>query len=448
MRAGKRDRNPFHDLVLVNTRSFTSHTTTAGLRVLVKEVGSIPGVNVTLWYQVGGAHRPRGRSGLAHFLEHMVFKGTDRFAKGDVDLICDRNGGSNNAYTDLDHTYYVFNFARDRWEIALEILASQMSGSLFPPEEFEAERQVVIQERMLSEDDPSFLLEEAALQAALPQSPYSRGVIGTLEDLQGMSREELTSFYRRYYRPENALLVITGDVDTERALEAVERHFPGGPPAASTIADELPSAEAEPFVPAGTGGGRIRLRLPAQLPEVKINFQAPAMGHPDSYVLLVLNNLLSYGKSSRIYRQVIQRDQLATEAWFSYLPCRLPFLMEVCGQARPGVDPQQLESALLDEINRLRREKVEDEEIQRARWQIWMNMLLAGQSLEDQSYLLGRTVMVGGLGFLDHFFTRLDEVDGERIIETARRLFDPRGQTVALLEPDTSAEEDGEEHDG
>jgi zinc protease len=445
VRAGKRERNPFRDLVLANTRNFTIHTTTSGLRVLVKEVGSIPGVNVTLWYQAGGGHRPRGRSGLAHFLEHMVFKGTDSFRKGDIDLICDRNGGSNNAYTDLDHTYYVFNFARDRWEIALEILASQMSGCHFPTDEFEAERQVVIQERMLSEDDPGFLLEEAALRTALPDSPYSRGVIGTLEDLQGMSREEMTGFYRRYYRPDNALLVITGDVDTQRALAAVDRRFPGGPSAASTVPDDLPDETAEPGRPAAAGGGRILLRLPAQLPEVKINFQAPAVGHPDSYVLLVLNNLLSYGKSSRIYRQVIQRDQLATEAWFSYLPCRMPFLMEICGQARPGIDPQQLESALLEEIGRLCRERVDDEEIQRARWQIWMNMLLAGQSLEDQSYLLGRTVMVGGLGFLDHFFTRLDEVDGERIIETARRLFDPRGQTVARLEPDSSGGEDGDD---
>lgn len=441
-------RDAFRRLVLHNARNFVSHTTPSGLRVMIKEVDSIPGVNVTLWYQAGGAHRPAGRSGLAHFLEHMVFKGTDRFAKGDVDLICDRNGGSNNAYTDLDHTYYVFNFARDRWEIALEILASQMRGCLFPPDEFEAERQVVIQERMLSEDDPSFLLEEAALRAALPESPYRFGVIGAMEDLRAMDREEMISFYRRYYRPENALLVITGDVETEQALAAVNVWFPGQTSAVSSIADELPSTEDRSFQPAGVGGGRLTLRLPAHLPEVRINFQAPPMGHPDSYVLLVLNNLLSYGKSSRIYRRVIERDQLATEAWFSYLPCRKSFLMELSGQARPGVAPERLEDALLDEIRRLCRELVDEEEIRKSRRQTWMNMLMAGQSLEDQSYLLGRSVMVGGIGFLDEFFTRLLEVDGERIIETSRRLFGEEGRTVALLEPDSSADGDGGETDG
>jgi zinc protease len=444
VRAGAGDRSPFDSLVLHNARRFTSHTTAAGLRVLVKEVDSIPGVNVTLWYQAGGAHRPAGRSGLAHFLEHMVFKGTDRFAKGDVDLICDRNGGSNNAYTDLDHTYYVFNFARDRWEIALEILASQMDGCLFPTGEFEAERQVVIQERMISEDDPSFQLEEAALLAALPHSPYSLGVIGSLQDLQQVGREEMIAFYRQHYRPANALLVITGDVDTERALAAVEDRFPADPPADSEIADSLPPGVDEAFAP-GESGGRIRLQLPAHLPEVKINYQAPPIGHPDSYVLLVLNNLLSYGKSSRIFRRLIEEEQLATEAWFSYLPSRLPFLMELCGQARPGVPLEQLETVLQDELDRLCRERVTDEEIQRARRQIWMNMVLAGQSLEDQSYLLGRSLMVGGLDFLDHFFTRLDEVDGERIIETARRLFDPAGRTVALLEPESPEDSDGGE---
>jgi len=434
----------FRRLVLHNARNFTSHTTPEGLQVLVKEVDSIPGVNVTLWYQAGGADLPEGRSGLAHFLEHMVFKGTEHFAKGDVDQICDRNGGSNNAYTDLDHTYYVFSFARDRWEIALEILASQMRHCLFPADEYEAERQVVIQERMISEDDPGFLLEEAALQAALPESDYRYGVIGSLSDLQGVDREEMIAFYQRYYRPDNALLVITGDVETDRALEAVGRHFSGYATSTSTVPDQLPDRVVEPFRPGGTGGGRFRLHLPAQLPEVKINFTAPPMGHPDAYVLLVLNNLLSYGKSSRIHRRVIEEDQLATEAWFSYLPCRQPFLMELSGQARPGVELARLEEALLDELGRLTREKVGEEEIERSRRQIWMNMLLAGQSLEDQSYLLGRSVMVGGLGFIDEFFERLAEVDGERIIETMRRLSGSEGRTTGLLIPKQDTEVDGD----
>jgi len=428
-------RDAFQRLVLRNARRFTSETTPAGLRVLVKEVDSIPGVNLTLWYQAGGAHRPGGRSGLAHFLEHMVFKGTDRFAKGDVDLICDRNGGSNNAYTDLDHTYYVFNFARDRWEIGLEILASQMSGCLFPPEEFEAERQVVIQERMLSEDDPSFLLEEEALKAALPESPYRYGVIGALEDLQQVSREEMIAFYRQYYHPANALLVITGDVDTGQALEAVAHHFPTKPAGPSGIDDQLPPGVDDPFRPASIAGERLRLRLPAQLSEIKINWPAPPMGHPDSYVLLVLNNLLSYGKSSRIHRRVIEEEQLATEAWFSYLPCRESFLMELCGQVRPGVELPRLETALRDEIERLGREPVTPEEIRRSRRQIWMNMMMAGQSLEDQSYLLGRSMMVGGHGFLDRFFNRLDEVNSDMVLDTARRLLDPGVCSVAQLDP-------------
>lgn len=437
----------FSDLVLRSARRFTEHTTDAGLRVLVKENGAVPGVNVTLWYQAGGADLPGDRSGLAHVLEHMVFKGTDRFARGDIDRICDRNGGSNNAYTDLDHTYYVFNFARDRWEIALEILASQMTGCRFPADEFEAERQVVIQERMLSEDDPGFLLEEAALRAAVPESPYRFGVIGRLEDLREMSRGELVNFYHRFYRPSNALLVITGDVETGRAVEAVERHFPAGPPSSSETPLDIPREGDGPFRPGRPGRHRIALRLPAQLPEVKINFQAPPMGHRDAYVLLVLNNLLSFGKSSRIYRRIIEQDQLATEAWFSYLPCRRPFLMELCGQARPGVEAARLEAALLDELDRLRREPVLPEEIERARRQIRVNLLLSGQSLEDQSYLLGRTVLVGGLGFLDHFFTRIGEVDPGAVMEVAGRLFVPESRTVAVLWPETEGE-GGREGDG
>jgi len=441
--SGGASAGAFRDLVLRTARRFTEHTTATGLRVLVKENGAVPGVNVTLWYQAGGADLPGGRSGLAHFLEHMVFKGTDRFAKGDIDRICDSNGGSNNAYTDLDHTYYVFNFARDRWEIALEILASQMTGCRFPGDEFEAERQVVIQERMLSEDDPSFLLEEAALRAAVPESPYRYGVIGRLEDLQQVSREEMVEFYRRFYRPANALLVITGDVETGRVIEAVERRFQEGPPAISELPWDLPPEGDGPYQPGRPGQQRVALSLPAQLPEVKINYQAPPMGHRDAYVLLVLNNLLSFGKSSRIYRRIIEEDQLATEAWFSYLPCRRPFLMELCGQARPGVEPQRLEEALLDELERLRREPVAPAEIDRARRQIRVNLLLSAQSLEDQSYLLGRTALVGGLGFLDHFFTRIEEVDPEKVMEAAGRLFVPESRTVAELQPEPDAGQGG-----
>ena len=190
-----------------------------GLVVLTKELHTSPIVTCMIWYRVGSRNEELGQTGKSHFLEHMLFKGTDRFKKGEIDLLTLKNGGGNNAFTSHDFTAYYFNFASDRWEIALEIEADRMVNCAFDPEEFEAEKKVVIEELKTGLDSPWGLLLQEVDAAAYKIHPYRNPIVGWLQDVEARDRGEQQAYYRRYYHPNNATLVIAGDFDTDRRLE-------------------------------------------------------------------------------------------------------------------------------------------------------------------------------------------------------------------------------------
>src|SRR5467141_361164 len=201
-----------------------------GLVVLTKEVHTSPIVTTMIWYRVGSRNEELGHTGKSHFLEHMLFKGTDRFKKWQIDLITLKNGGGNNAFTSHDFTAYYFNFASDRWDIALEIEADRMVSCSFDPEEFEAEKKVVIEELKTGLDSPWGLLLQEQEAAAFKVHPYRNPIVGWLQDVERATAEQQQAYYHRYYHPNNATLVIAGDFNTEDALKKVEQLF--GPIAA------------------------------------------------------------------------------------------------------------------------------------------------------------------------------------------------------------------------
>src|SRR5882672_10292169 len=212
-----------------------------GLVVLTKEVHTSPIVTTMIWYRVGSRNEELGHTGKSHFLEHMLFKGTDRFKKGEIDLRTLKNGGGNNAFTSHDFTAYYFNFASDRWEIALEIEADRMVNCAFEPEEFEAEKKVVIEELKTGLDSPWGLLLQEQEAAAFKVHPYRNPIVGWLQDVERATVEEQQAYYRRYYHPNNAILVIAGDFDTEDVLKKVEAAF--GPIPAGPVAAPMPLYE-------------------------------------------------------------------------------------------------------------------------------------------------------------------------------------------------------------
>src|SRR5215468_4310169 len=211
-----------------------------GLTVLTRELHTSPIVTAMIWYRVGSRNEELGQTGKSHFLEHMLFKGTDRFKKGAIDLLTLKNGGNNNAFTSHDFTAYYFNFASDRWEVALDIESDRMVNCVFAPEEFEAEKKVVIEELRMGLDSPWGLLLQELDAAAYKVHPYRNPVIGWLQDVERATDIEQQAYYRRHYHPGNAILVLTGDFETDRVLDRVVERFapisPGTvPPAVTTI---------------------------------------------------------------------------------------------------------------------------------------------------------------------------------------------------------------------
>src|SRR5438128_8287312 len=264
-----------------------------GLVVLTKEVHTSPIVTSMIWYRVGSRNEELGQTGKSHFLEHMLFKGTERFKKGQIDLITLKNGGGNNAFTSHDFNAYYFNFASDRWDIALEIEADRMVNCAFDPDEFEAEKKVVIEELKTGLDSPWGLLLQEEEASAFKVHPYRNPIVGWLQDVERATAEQQQAYYRRYYHPNNAILVIAGDFDTDQVLTKVARAFspiPAGAPALPLLLKEPPQR----------GERRLVVRWRSKVPRLAIAYHAPEIAQHDSYALQVLAVVLAEGKSSRL----------------------------------------------------------------------------------------------------------------------------------------------------
>src|SRR5262245_29736436 len=262
-----------------------------GLTLITKEMHDKPVVATMMWYRVGSRNEELGQTGKSHFLEHMLFKGTDKYGKGEIDLITLRNGGANNAFTWLDFTAYYFTFASDRWEAALEIEASRMRDTAFAEEEFASEKKVVEEELHIGLDGPWEALENEVWATAFRQHPYHWPTVGWIEDLERATAADMKAYYDRWYHPRNATLVVVGDVDTEQTIARISNlfgHIAAGP-------DISPLGTVEP---PQKGEKRILVKKPTPVERLLIGYHAPAVAEEDSYVLHVVEALLSTGKTS------------------------------------------------------------------------------------------------------------------------------------------------------
>src|SRR5215510_2624443 len=259
-----------------------------GLVVLTKEVHTSPIVTNMIWYRVGSRNEELGHTGKSHFLEHMLFKGTDRFKKGEIDLLTLKNGGGNNAFTSHDFTAYYFNFASDRWDVARDIEADRMVNCVFAPEEFEAEKKVVIEELRMGLDSPWGLLLQELDATAYKVHPYRNPVIGWLQDVERATAEEQQEYYRQHYHPGNATLVLSGDFETDRVLDKVFERF-------SSIPSRPSSPPVTAIEPTQRGEKRIQVQWRSKVPRLGLAYHAPEIAHPDSYALQVLNLTLTEG---------------------------------------------------------------------------------------------------------------------------------------------------------
>src|SRR5881397_3484899 len=363
-----------------------------GLVVLTKEVHTSPIVTAMIWYRVGSRNEELGQTGKSHFLEHMLFKGTERFKKGQIDLITLKNGGGNNAFTSHDFTAYYFNFASDRWDVALEIESDRIINCAFDPEEFEAEKKVVIEELKTGLDSPWGLLLQEQEAAAFKVHPYRNPIVGWLQDVERATVEEQQAYYRRYYHPNNAILVLAGDFETDEVLTKVERAFgsvPAGAPPPPMLLKEPPQR----------GERRLIVRWRSKVPRLAIAYHAPQIAHVDSYALQVLGVVLSEGKASRFYQRLVEREQSVTFVSAEYGESKDPTLFHIRAEARGD---------------------------------------LSRERTLDQAILLGQIETLYDLDYIDSYLPRINAVTAADVAAACSRYLNEDSRTVALLLSDGS----------
>ena len=404
------------------------------LKVLLLEVPKAPVATVQVWYRVGSRNETMGRAGLSHMLEHMMFKGTDKYPKGTFSRTIRKNGGNDNAFTSQDYTAYFENLAADRVELALEMEADRMQGLLLDATEFQLEREVVKEERRLRvDDDPqSFLVESLYAQAFL-QHPYHWPIIGWFPDLNAMTLEDLRRHYDTYYSPNNATLVVVGDIDAEELLPTIQRLFepiPRGPsPPSVTVAE-----------PEQRGERRFVLKREAQLPFVMAVYHAPNYADDDAYALTILESILSDGKSSRLYRSLVYDRKIALDVGAGYTLLQAdPDLFSCYAIVKPGQGVEEVEQALYREIALLQNQPPTERELQRAKNQVEASYIFGQDSNFRQAMLLGQAESVGaGWRQVDRFLERLRKVTAQDVQRVAGRYLVDDRRTVGILTPTPS----------
>ncbi len=402
-----------------------------GLKVLILEVQKAPVVTVQVWYRVGSRNEVMGRAGLSHMLEHMMFKGTPAYPKGTFSRTIRKNGGNDNAFTSQDHTAYFELLAADRVELALELEADRMQNLLLDEHEFTLEREVVKEERRLRiEDDPQSFLVESLYAHAFLQHPYHWPVIGWFPDLNAMKLDDLQHHYDTYYSPNNATLVVVGDVVAETLLPIIQRYFepiPRGP--------DPPTVNVEE--PDQRGERRFLLKRDAQLPFVMAGYRAPGYGNEDAYALAILQSILSDGKSSRLYRALVYDQKIALAVGSGYDMLQVdPDLFYFYALVSPGQDAAEVEQAIYAQIARLQTEAPSGKELQRAKNQVEASYVFGQDSNFRQAMLLGQAETVGaGWRQVDEFTERVRRVTAQDVQRVARRYLVDDRRTVGILIP-------------
>ena len=415
-----------------------------GLKVLVKPDRRAPIVTSQVWYKVGSSYEPGGVTGVSHVLEHMMFKGTENLEPGEFSEIIAENGGDENAFTGTDYTAYFQTMAADRLTVSFELEAERMRRLTLPEEEFVKELEVVKEERRLrTDDDPQSLTYEQFNAVAFQASPYRNPIIGWPSDLESMQVEDLRAWYRKWYAPNNATLVVVGDVDPAQVFALAEQHF--GPLEAEPVTPPKPRAEPEQH-----GERRLVVKAPAKEPYLLIGYKAPVLADAEAdwepYALEMLASVLDGGASARFSRELVRGERVAASAGAGYSAfTRLPGLFRLSGTPADGRTVEELEAALLKQIERVQMELVEPEELERIRTQLIAAKVYEKDSVFYQAMQLGQLETVGlGWRLVDEYVERLSAVTPEQIRTVASKYLVPEVRTVAWLDPQPMDENDND----
>jgi zinc protease len=413
------------------------HMLANGLKVLIQEDHKAPLVMFMIWYRVGGMDEVSGKTGLSHLLEHMMFKGTSKYGNKVLSRTVQKNGGIDNAFTSKDYTAYFQIMPSDRIGLSLDFESDRMRGLLLDPQETLAERDVVMEERRLRyEDDPQSALYEQTMAASYNVHPYARPVIGWMADLGSIKPDDLRAHYDKYYSPDNAVIIVVGDVEPGKLLEDIKEAFGDIKPFKGKRKSFI-SAE-----PPQSGQRRVYLRKEAELPYILATYHVPNDPHDDTYALDVLSEILSGGKSGRLYRSLVYDKKLALSASAgNYSLSRDPNLFMLDVSSARGVKAGRIEDALFREIDRMREEPPTDFELQKALNRLEAEFIMDQDSIYYQAMVLGWFEMNGDWRRRDSYIENIRKVTAEDVMRVAGKYLSEDNRTVGVLIPEPKGEE-------
>jgi zinc protease len=417
----------------------TRHTLDNGLTVLLKESHHAPVTTFWIWYRVGSRNEVPGITGIAHWAEHMLFKGSSAFPKGEIDTQIARNGGVMNGLTWLDFTTFFETLPADRIDLGLRIEADRMVNAAFDPGEVDLERTVIISERQGAENQPTFLLGEEVVGAAFRVHPYHHETIGDMCDLQTISHGDLIHHYQTHYGPNNAIAVVVGDLKAARMLDRIEELF--GPIPARSQPPPIQRPE-----PQQRGERRVTLEGPGSTAYVQAAYRAPAATDPDFFPMAVLSTILTGAsgmnlfappppnRSSRLYRALVETG-LAAGVSGSLSATLDPYLYNVVTTVRAGHSVDAVEAALDTEMERLLQEPISKEELDTSVKQSKAQFAYSSESVTNQGFWLGSSAVVADTGWFESFLDKLEAVTVADVTRAAQAYLPRRNRTVGHYIP-------------
>lgn len=398
-----------------------------GLKILVKEMPAAPVVAVNIWIHVGSRNEKTGEEGFSHLIEHMMFKGTASYPVGQLDREIKKLGASSNAFTASDYTCYHVLGARDHFNRLMELQAEAVLNSSFVPDEFQRELAVVLEEMRMDKDDPESLVYNQTKETAYKVHPYRHPIVGYESNLASSTRDQVYGFYKKYYVPGNMAVVIVGDVKASEVIETVKRLMGSAPAAA------VPDQTA-PVEPPQDGRREARLYGDVQQAYVNLAWHAPGIKNPDNFVMDIITTMMGHGRSSRLYKTLVEEERLASDLSASYFTSGDPSLFIISAQL-PQSNIRKFTERAITLMEELKNASIPGEEFDKVKQQLIASTIFGKETAESQASNYGHYITLGFLNEADRYLDRIRDVTLEDLARVAKSTFNDKSLSVVSYEP-------------
>lgn len=412
-----------------------------GLLINLKEIHSAPIISHWVWYRVGSRNEVTGKTGISHWVEHMQFKGTPRFPTGVLDRAISRDGGFWNAFTFLDWTTFFETMPADKITLALELESDRMVNSTFLPDEVNSERTVILSEREGNENEPLFRLDEEMQTAAFANHPYRNEIIGSVADLHAIQRDDLYNHYRSHYCPNNAVLAIAGDFDSDEMLQLIQKYYGSIP--CGQVSTHIPAQE-----PPLSSEKHVEVKGPGDTTYLQLAYRAPAAANDDFFTISVIDSLLTgpsglnmFGgggisnKTSRLYQALVEKE-FAVSVYGGLQATIDPHLYNINVTVRPGNKPEKVLKLIDEEIRRLQQTLIPQAEIDRAVKQARALFAYGSENITNQGFWLGYPEMFDHYHWFNQYVERLNQVTPQKIQTALQEYLQPERRVVGIYLPE------------